>query len=272
MSRRDPPEVRQRRGSPAPIPGKCAHHLSLTDPPRYCTRPPKKGRQGCRVHGGNALRGIAHPQYKTGLYSAHLPPPVARTYEALLEDEALLSLRQEIAVARAYLTDRLSRLRDGHALGRQALALIGTVVAAGNAFTAARQSGSAVRLKQTAEALMTAIVALGVEAVPLEQERETLAEFTRTALVLERLARSENLSRIDAINSITAAQAWALQQAETRCFTEALDELVPDPALRKAIRQRVTTKFAELAHRRAHPLLGAGRRPGDPAGDPAAAD
>ena len=109
MSRRDPPEVRQRRGSSEPIPHKCGGRLALTDPPRYCTQHPLSGRSRCKFHGGRARRGVEHPGWKTGAYSGVLPRRLAETYEAALADDQLLSLRQEIALLRAIAIQSVER-------------------------------------------------------------------------------------------------------------------------------------------------------------------
>ena len=37
-------------GSPEPVPGKCGSKMRGTDPPRYCTRWPKKGRNRCELY------------------------------------------------------------------------------------------------------------------------------------------------------------------------------------------------------------------------------
>ena len=109
MSRRDLPEVRQRRGSAKPLPNKCGGRLALTAPPRYCTQHPLRGRTRCKFHGGRARRGVEHPAWKTGAYSGVLPRHLAETYEAALADDQLLSLRQEIALLRALAIQSVER-------------------------------------------------------------------------------------------------------------------------------------------------------------------
>lgn len=100
MSKRDTPEVRQRRGTAQPTPGKCGSHLVLTDPPRYCTQRPMKGKTRCKFHGGKAKAGLDLPQTRTGLYSkyGHLSPKVFDAYQQSLADTQLLDLMPDIAL------------------------------------------------------------------------------------------------------------------------------------------------------------------------------
>jgi hypothetical protein len=86
------------RGSEQPVPGRCGKHLWGTDPPRYCLKPPRKGRQFCKIHGGNACAGAANGAYSNGGYSKYLPRGLKKDYEAIQADPDLLSLRHEIAL------------------------------------------------------------------------------------------------------------------------------------------------------------------------------
>lgn len=272
MSRRDLPEVRQRRGSPAPVPGKCGGKLALTDPPRYCTQSPRKGRSACKFHGGNSLAGLAHPGYRKGIYSESLQAGLRASYEQLLADDDLLSLRHEIATTRMFVREALATIQAGAWAAPAVLAAHVALHAAWQQFAAARRAGQAGRLRQAATVLEGAIVALARQDVTARGQAQARVEFRALVLTLERLNRSQNTNLDEQYNRITAERAWALQQAESSCFLEALEEMVPDIELRNAIRRRVATKFAELAHRRTHPALDAHRGPEPAAGDPAATD
>src|SRR5260221_12078490 len=94
-------------GSLQPIPGRCRPQLKYTgdgtkaNPPRYCMLRPSRGRRTCRLHGGNSLSGVAHPQAQGLLYSTALPARIASTYAALLQEPEPTSPRGELAVTKA---------------------------------------------------------------------------------------------------------------------------------------------------------------------------
>lgn len=101
MSKLDTPEVRQGRGSPAPVPGKCGAKLWHTDPPRYCLRPPRIGRKGCKTHGGNTPIGPDAVAFKHGgrsKYAMALSPKLLAQFETTLADDKLLDLKPDIAL------------------------------------------------------------------------------------------------------------------------------------------------------------------------------
>lgn len=89
------------RGSAAPVEGRCGRKLRNSDPPRYCTRWPLKGKTACQNCGGLSPGGIASPHFKNGersKYLKDLPNSLRAGYKAALADESLLSLRDELAV------------------------------------------------------------------------------------------------------------------------------------------------------------------------------
>lgn len=66
----------------------------------------------CRMHGGNAARGAALPQFKHGRYSKYLPTNLADRYRMALTDKDLTSLRDEIALTDARLGEVLEGLNN----------------------------------------------------------------------------------------------------------------------------------------------------------------
>lgn len=79
----------------------------------YCKRPPDPGRNRCYYHGGKSLRGVASPNFKTGMSSIDMPAQLAARYNSALNDSELLSMRSDVALYRARLEDQLSQLREG---------------------------------------------------------------------------------------------------------------------------------------------------------------
>jgi hypothetical protein len=67
------------------------------------------------MHGGMTPSGIAAPQFKHGRRSKYLPTRLVENYSQALEDQELLSLRDEIALVDARLNDVLGRVDTGEA-------------------------------------------------------------------------------------------------------------------------------------------------------------
>jgi hypothetical protein len=71
------------------------------------------GSSKCRMHGGVTPFGPASPHFRTGRYSRFLPARLVARYREGELDPELLSLRQEIALVDACLTDLLARVDTG---------------------------------------------------------------------------------------------------------------------------------------------------------------
>ncbi len=65
------------------------------------------------MHGGKTLKGIAHPSFKTGIFSAHLPSRMLPDYEHTKDDPRRLDLEEEIALIRARAVDLIRRVDTG---------------------------------------------------------------------------------------------------------------------------------------------------------------
>ena len=103
----------------------------------------RKGREKCRIHGGNALRGASHPRYKGLGYSKSLPARLAVRYEEAVNDPRLFSMRKDAAACRARLHELFERLDTGES-GK----VWQHLGAAHAAFTLAVNSGDAVAMRK----------------------------------------------------------------------------------------------------------------------------
>lgn len=90
------------------------------------------GRDGCSRHGGKALKGPAHPNWKGGASKSylgkHLPHRLAERFEAALADPELLSLRPNLALSATRLgelLDKLSTTESGIAWKEMRACLVG---------------------------------------------------------------------------------------------------------------------------------------------------
>jgi len=78
-----------------------------------CGNSAKAGLNRCRFHGGNVRRGVSHPNFRNGKYSKYMPDHLMERYEQAREDKELLSLREDIAVVEARLTELMQRTSTG---------------------------------------------------------------------------------------------------------------------------------------------------------------
>jgi len=81
---------------------------------RLCRQSVREEGLACRLHGGASLKGIAHPNFKTGMYSEHMPRELDDKHTKFINDPNWLSLTNELAVLRAIMARRLDEL-DGYA-------------------------------------------------------------------------------------------------------------------------------------------------------------
>ncbi len=67
----------------------------------------------CRLHGGKTPNGAALPQFKNGKHSKYMPTRLLERYRDGVADPELLSLRSDIALTDARLSDVLERVDTG---------------------------------------------------------------------------------------------------------------------------------------------------------------
>lgn len=74
-----------------------------------CTNPAMDNGR-CRKHAGNAAKGVAASNFKTGRYSKYLPKDLMERYNSSIDDPELLNLRHDIALLDARLSQLLERV------------------------------------------------------------------------------------------------------------------------------------------------------------------
>lgn len=219
----------------------------------------------CTRHGGQSLSGMAAPGWRGRGMSRVLPERLLDHYHEALNDPDLLSLRTEIALQRALLTDLLDRLREGEHVPRAAFTATAALGRAWRAFNDAYRSGSPDRLAAALTGLDEGVRGVVGAMEPARSEADLRVEVRATTKELERLARSENSRLVDLHNMITAERALALQHASVQALLDVLEANVPDVAVRTKIRREAAGRLAELAGRGATPAAagnGGGARGG----------
>jgi hypothetical protein len=163
-----------------------------------CQRWALAGRTRCRLHGGKTLVGTASANFRTGRYSAYLPPRLRERYEQAADDPELLSLRSEVALLDARLTDLLSRVHTG-----ESGLLWAELRRAYRAFAKARLAGDD-------EAAALAMVEHLIERAG--QDHQAWAEIGELIEQRRKLAESEGKRLVTLQQMMTAEQAMVLMR------------------------------------------------------------
>jgi len=79
---------------------------------RKCTQNAITGTTKCKQHGGKSLKGISSPSLKTGKYSKFLPDKLAARYQEIMDDNELLTLKNEVHLIDTRLTEILENIQN----------------------------------------------------------------------------------------------------------------------------------------------------------------
>ena len=166
-----------------------------------CGNPAVRGSTKCRMHGGSSLAGIAHPQYRTGRYSKHLPAKLRANYEEAMRDEELLSSREEIALLSSRVAELAGRLQFGDSGN-----LWGDLREVFDELQAAMRGNKVER--------MTACLMRMGGIIKMGNDNEGMwSEIRDTCETLNRVRASENKRQVELRQLIAAPQAIALMMA-----------------------------------------------------------
>lgn len=84
-----------------------------------CTSSPVQGKNRCRMHGGKAPEGAAHPQFKHGrfvgqkaLHRKAVPAHLRDVFDQALADPDLIVLREQLSIANGFLHELMVAKRD----------------------------------------------------------------------------------------------------------------------------------------------------------------
>jgi hypothetical protein len=187
------------------------------------------------MHGGQSLRGIAHPGYKNGRFAKDLLVSLQEDYGQTLRDPKLLELKEEISLLSARVHQRLRQGESGRRWK--------DIRAGLDALDEALDEGDSTKLK-AAQMNLRDTVNSGI------RDWANWAEVADLVERIRRLKDSEHKHRIDTRMAITIEQL----AAETAAFLDVIQKTVKDPetlralsnGLRDVIAQRGPTPGAEL--------------------------
>lgn len=160
-----------------------------------------RGKDLCHIHGGKSLSGSSLPQFKHGRYSKSLPEKLAARYEEAQKDPELLSLRDDVALIDARLSELLGKANTGEsaeAWGRVRKAMV--------SLQKAEAGGNPERVREARFALEDAVerggadIEIWAEIGDHLERRRKLTESER-----KRLVQMEQMIRADQAMSFVAA-------------------------------------------------------------------
>lgn len=188
------------------------------------TIPMANGR--CRLHGGASLTGTAHPNFKNGRYSRYLPKDIRSRYDEAMRDPDLISLRDELGLLTARITDQLSKLEKSESPPW------------GEALTAFEDMAKAKdeTVRDRARKTLEEVLRRGRDADTVQ--RRVWAEVRELTQEKSRVAAIEWKRLNDVNGTITVEQALLFAKA----FMEAARETIKD----RAVLQALHTKTLEI--------------------------
>ncbi len=144
------------------------------------------------MHGGKSLRGVAHPNFKSGRYAADVLSGLVDGYVETLQDTQINILDDEIALATTYLK---KTLREGESLVRW-----GDALKAGEELEGALAVGEARAVTTALQSLMR-ILQAGTH------DYAHRAEVYRALEAKKKLVEAEHKHRVDKGMALTYEQA-----------------------------------------------------------------
>lgn len=212
----------------------------------------------CRLHNGNALKGIAHPNYQGKGYSKYLPESLREDFEAHAGDPEWLSLRNELDLLRTHLSGVLKDMQAGHTISDDVHDGFKAFSKAYSAAMLAQKTGNAEKFAEAMNAIGMAKDDMGQALGRHASTESARMKSVQLTIAIDRLSRSENSKRLTERGLISLEAVMSRDDAMLRAWKEALDGQVLDAAVRKAVLTAVGRIYSEFVGRREAPGLTAG--------------
>ena len=210
----------------------------------------------CHLHGGKSLRGIAHPNFKTGIYAEDLPHGLLAIWESLISDEELLEGMNDL---RLMYTRMKSLLRQNNSFS-----VFADLSEAWSEFErASRLPDGAEDDKEAKKAKQEAVSAALAEINNLirkgKGESGRWQEIYTISDRLVRLRESERKRMMDEQSALTADRAMLLITMIVNCVTKRVKDAAPEDLARTILTGVSTDLMGVLGPSRGNGLLGSGR-------------
>lgn len=184
---------------------RCSAHSKRTG--EQCKRTAEPGRTVCRYHGGKSPRGVASPSFVHGRYSRSLTGTLAARYHEATTDPELLSVRDEIALLDARISEVLAKIPDREP-GSSWRSLRSTFVA----FRAALAKGKTAEANESLDRLGILIGEGENEAVTWTEIGSLIGQRARLSEVeTRRLVEARAMLRIDELGMLIAGIVEAVR-------------------------------------------------------------
>lgn len=223
--------------------------------PKPCEQPAMEN-GCCKMHGGHALRGIAHQNFQGKGFSKAvvLPARMLADYNAARMDPARLSLEDEIAELRTLRKDIWRMLEyDAHLATAAVKAAAQDIHKAYSQAFMAHRSGNAEKFAEAMNALGEAEKDLQHALGPVAAMEAARAQAADLAVKVEKLLRTENNRIIEERGMVSLEAALADRHTLVVALLGAVGKHVRDTEIQKAIRRTVGTEYARLTGRRDPP-------------------
>lgn len=199
---------------------------------KRCRQYAVPGSTKCHYHGGKSPKGIASPNFRTGRHSKFLPERMLQSYMDAQQDTELISLRAELSVVDARISDLLSRVDTGEA-GR----IWKAAVQAWDSYKRARYSANP-DLLIAAEHDLDGLLHDGLDDYAAWSEVEDLINLRR------RLASDERRRLVDMQQMMSYEQGMTMASA----LLEAVRSSVTDRAQLAEIQMNFTRLMGSATH------------------------
>jgi hypothetical protein len=181
------------------------------------------------MHGGKSLSGVAHPNFKHGLFARDLQGQFGDNYQRARQNPHIINHVEHIAVLDARTSELFGRLNPAEAL--PAWDRVSAIDTAFQALREAQRTKDVATMMASLTAMGGDIAALMASRATAQHEVEVWDELKRVFSLRKKLVDSESRRRKDAQEMILKTQVMGLMAR----LAHSIKTHVPDPQQRQAV-------------------------------------